>query len=117
MSIDTIDEEQRNVLRRIYREIEGRPADAQQASGGRLADAEQVPGRRLADAWQSTNGLPSSTDGTPSSTDGLPRSTDRLPSSTKPLEASPVAREALERLLAGREFTVVLKSLPDFAQP
>ncbi len=74
MSIDTIDKEQRNVLRRIYREIEGRPADA----------------------W---------------------RSTDRLPSSTKPLEASPVAREALERLLAGREFTVVLKSLPDFAQP
>ena len=81
MSIDTINKEQRNVLRRIYREIEGRPADA----------------------WRSTDRLPSSTDGTPSS--------------TKPLEASPVAREALERLLAGREFTVVLKSLPDFAQP
>jgi hypothetical protein len=81
VSIDTIDKEQRNVLRRIYREIEGRRADA----------------------WRSTDRLPSSTDG--------------APSSTKPLEASPVAREALERLLAGREFTVVLKSLPDFAQP
>jgi len=34
-----------------------------------------------------------------------------------PPEASQMAREALERLLEGREFPVVLQSLPDFAEP
>lgn len=35
---------------------------------------------------------------------------------TKPVESSPVARQALEKLLERQEFTVKLRSLPDFAE-
>jgi hypothetical protein len=105
VSIDTIDEEQRNALRRIYREIEGDPVQIY-----RKADGTAVP------------------------IDNLIKPRIGLPESIKPVEASPVAREALEMLLNRHVFVVVFRrnsdiprtppeipedpdSLPDFAKP